>query len=46
MLVGMTDDPNQFRGEQPLTGIFRHAQRELERSRRGDGGMNYDTVPF
>lgn len=41
----MSDDPEQFR-EPPLTGIFWHAQRELERSRRGDGGTDYLSIPF
>jgi hypothetical protein len=42
MLVGMTDDPDQFR-EQPLTGIFKHAWRE----RFGHGGsMDYESVKF
>jgi hypothetical protein len=45
LLCGMTDDPGQFR-EPPLSGIFRHAQRELDRSRRGDDGDAYMTMPF
>jgi hypothetical protein len=45
MLAGLSDDPAQFR-EPPLLGIFRHAQRELERSRGWDGGMDYLHIPF
>jgi hypothetical protein len=44
-MCGLSDDPDQFR-EPPLSGIFRHAQRELERSRRGDGGMDYMSLKF
>jgi hypothetical protein len=45
MMCGLSDDPDQFR-ERPLSGILRHAQREWERSRGGDGGMDYLSVPF
>jgi hypothetical protein len=45
MMCGLSDNPAQFR-EPPLSGIFRHAQRELERSRGGDGGLAYMDVPF
>lgn len=43
-LSELSDNPGQFR-EAPMSGIFRHARREWERSQRGDG-LDYMTMPF
>jgi hypothetical protein len=44
MLCGLSGDPMQFR-ELPMSGLLRHAQREWDRSQRGDDGGKM-TVPF
>jgi len=45
MMCGLIDDPERFR-EPPLSGIFRHAQREWERSRGGDGMLDVFNTAF
>jgi hypothetical protein len=44
-MCALSDNPAQFR-KPPLSGILRHAQREWERSRGGDGDMDYLSIPF
>jgi hypothetical protein len=43
MLAGLSDNPRQFRGEDPMSALFRQCWREKCGHR---DGMNYMTVPF
>jgi hypothetical protein len=44
-LMSLSDNPGTVR-EPPMSALFRQAQREWERSQRGDGGMDYIHVKF
>jgi hypothetical protein len=43
MLAGMSDNPRQFRGEDPMAALFKQCWREKYGHR---DGMSYMTVPF
>lgn len=43
MMAGLSDNPKQFRGEDPFSALYRQCWREKYGQR---DGMNYMTVPF